>query len=257
MPALRDAQVRFIAAVLRRPAGATSEPGLRPEGAAQSRRLAIYRVNARENFAAALESAFPVLCAEMGRNEFRSLAWSYQLRQPSTSGNLFETGRRLPAFLAERLAGTADERLADLARLEWAVQEALVAPDGDGRTDLSVLAEISGDAHPGVRLRVHPSVRLLNCRYPVFERWQAHQSGQSAVLPSAAAPELLLVRRAGEGVEVHRLGLLDYRCLEAIAAGKSLDHIAELAMAVVDEPQLGAVLMRWAAAGVITGLATS
>jgi hypothetical protein len=114
---LHELQQQFVREVLYR-----DSVGLLPrvlaKGLSADRRVAIYRNNTRENFALALEAAFPLLLACMGGDEFRMLAWSYQRACPSPAGNLFHVGERLPNFLAEHLTRTGDECLIDVARLE-------------------------------------------------------------------------------------------------------------------------------------------
>lgn len=255
MSGLRDIQQRIVAAVLHRPATAPDVAGITPAGPAARRRIGIYRVNARENFTVALTAAFPVLHAEMGDEEFRRLAWSYQLRLPSTSGNLFDAGRRLPAFLADALAGTAQAWLADLAQLEWAVQEAMVAPEDNACADFAVLASVAPDAYPAIRLRLQPSVRVLLLHHPVLDHWQRHHAAHAeARQPDrspAGLPERLLVRRGTAGIEIERLDALDYLCLQSLAAGDTLGQIATTALAAHPDPDLGAVLARWASMGII------
>jgi hypothetical protein len=255
MSALRDIQQRIVAAVLQRSATAPDVAGILPGGQAARRRLGIYRVNARENFTAALISGFPVLHAELGDDEFRRLAWSYQLRLPSTSGNLFEAGRRLPAFLADALAGTGEAWLADLAQLEWAVQEAMVAPEGDARADFAALANVAPTAQAGVRLRLHPAVRVLQLHHPVLDRWRRHHATLAAApRPDrwhGEPPERLLVRRGAAGIEIERLDTLDYLCLQSLSAGGTLGQLATAALEENTAPDLGAVLARWASTGII------
>ena len=106
MPALHDSQADFLAAVLGRdPAHASQWP---------RRRLLVYRINAREHFAAALEAAFPLLHGLMGHEEFRAMAWAYQKACPSRSGNQFYCGAGLTHFLVAHLAGTPDAPLAEV-----------------------------------------------------------------------------------------------------------------------------------------------
>jgi hypothetical protein len=255
---LRRLQERFAAAVLRRADPAELGLRLRPADARLARRLQVYRVNSRENFAAALESAYPVLRAELGDEEFRSLAWSYQRQHPSRSGNLYEVGRRLPHFLEPHVRASPREYLHDLARLEWAVQEALVAADAGTAFDAGTLAGVPASEHARLAFSVHPSVRIVHARHPVFALWQALHAGTGRARAPAPAeagtPERILVRRAGEGIEIFLLGEMECCCLECLLAGGTLGEITDAALAVDEAPDVGAVLVRWAKRGVVTGL---
>jgi len=241
---LRELQRQFVREILYRDStglipqvvanGATNDPGA-------ERRLAIYRTNARETFALALEAAFPLLLRCTGSEEFRQLAWAYQRACPSTAGNLFHLGARLPGYLAEHLRGTDDEYLIDVARLEWAVQESLVAADGASALNLAALAEVPADRQADIRFLLHPSVRLLRTQYAVFGPWEALQAGQT-VAPVAPDAECLLVRRLASGVQLQRLASDDFDWLSALQRG---DLLAE-------EAELGSLLVSWVTAGVIT-----
>ena len=214
-------------------------------GVDPERRLSIYRTNARENFALALEAAFPLLLRCTGSAEFRQLAWAYQRACPSTAGNLFHLGARLSGFLAGHLRGTDDEYLIDVARLEWAVQESLVAADGASALNLAALSEVPADRHADIRFLLHPSVRLLRTRYALFGPWEALQAGQT-VAPVAPDAECLLVRRLAAGIQLQRLGSDDLDWLSALQQGDLLGE------EVAEKVEIGSMLVSWATAGVIT-----
>lgn len=249
---LGQLQREFVREVLYR-----ESPGLasriRTGGPGAERRLGIYRTNARENFALALEAAFPLLLRCVGPEEFRQLAWSYQRACPSPAGNLFHVGRRLPDFLAGHLRGGSDEYLVDVARLEWAVQEAMVAADGDEALDLAALAAVPAERQGDIRFHLHPSVQLLRTEHAVFALWEALQAGQ-AVTPAGREPECLLVLRRAAGVELQRLPAADLAWLESLAAGASLAAAAHV-LPAGEEGMLGALLVRWVGAGVVTSFA--
>ena len=219
-------------------------------GLGAERRLAIYRTNARETFALALEAAFPLLLACVGPEEFRSLAWAYQRACPSPAGNLFHSGARLPGFLAEHVRGTPDDYLIDVARLEWAVQESLWAGDCDTALDLAALAAVPAEQQSELRFLLHPSVRLLRSGYGVFGLWEARQSDQP-VLQAVPSPENLLVRRLADGIQLQKIGELDLLWLEAVQGGASLADSA-VALPATAQDELGALLVRWVSAGVVT-----
>lgn len=251
---LRDLQRQFVREVLYRDA---------PDVAAQivandlgaERQLAIYRTNARETFALALEAAFPLLLACVGPEEFRRLAWAYQRACPSPAGNLFHSGTRLPGFLAEHVRGTPDDYLIDVARLEWAVQESLWAADSDTVLDLAALAAVPAELQGELRFVLHPSVRLLRSDYGVFSPWEARQNGQP-VPRALSSQENLLVRRLAAGVVLQKLGEPDLVWLEALQGGARLVDSAA-ALPALAEDELGALLVRWVSAGVVTGFTVS
>lgn len=250
MPALHDSQVDFLGAVLGRdPAHAERWP---------RRRLAVYRSNARENFAAALEAAFPLLHGLMGHDEFRAMAWAYQQYCPSRSGNLFYCGAGLTDFLAAHLDGTPDAPLAEVSRFEWLIQQLLVAADEPASFDFAKLGALSDAQHGSLGFRFHPATRLYSSALPIFALWREHQhSGVVTLAPRARTEgtDSLLIRRAGNGIELHRLQEPEFLFLEALSGAKCLVAAVEYASADgTTGLNPGEVLARWVSAGVITGL---
>lgn len=248
--ALSELQRGFVRAILRHDATGLAEH-ISPGDIGPERRLAIYRTTTRENFALALAAAFPLVHGSLGDEEFRRMAWAYQRACPSPAGNLFHVGERLPGFLGERLSGTADEHLIESSRLDWAVQESLVAADLTSSLDLAALAAVPAEGQGSIHFQLHPSVRLLQSGYAVFDQWEALQAGRP-VVPAARAPEALLVQRQSAGIQVRRIGAVDYLWLEALQEGAGLAESAERlpADAGVD---LGALLVSWVGCGVVAG----
>jgi hypothetical protein len=125
---LRELQVAFLDGVLRgSPAQISSL--IAASELAPERRIAIYANNAREGFLAMLAATFPVIERLSGADWFRQTGREYMHRHPSCSGNLYYVGERFAAFLDEHLRDTDYAYFADVARLEWAYQEVLVAAD--------------------------------------------------------------------------------------------------------------------------------
>lgn len=235
-----------------------------------ARRIGVYRSNARENFADALAAAFPLLAACVGPREFRQLAWAYQRESPSRAGNLFHIGRALKAFLDAHVRGTPDEYLVDVATLEWAIQESLVAADADEAMDTGWLAAIPEERQGSLRVELHPAVRLLASRHAIFHLWESQQAtlrllvetgvappeNPPPAVPPPCRPEHLLVQRQADGVRLHRLAALDFRWLCAMEQGSSLaDSTALLdeSAAAAGSAALAGLLGHWMQQGVITG----
>jgi hypothetical protein len=254
MTSLHELQQRFIGGVLARE-GADIAPLVSMSGPAPAVSLGIYRGNARHNFREALAAGFPVLAGLLGEQEFSQLCWSYQRSCPSPSGDLFHVGARLPAFLVARLDGTPRWHLAEVARLEWLIQECMAAPDDDARFDLDSLAAVPPSAHGALRFRVRCDVRLLTSTAPVFDYWRNHHAGASADMAptGAAVPAQVLVRRADAGAELQRLSAADHRWLDLLTRGSTLGDALDAA--AMEDPAFdaGVSLCRFVACGVING----
>ena len=251
MPALRELQHRFGAALTSGDSAAI-EPYIRAAGIEPARRIAIYRNNWRENCLATLAAAYPVLNQLVGDAYFRQMSQEFQDVCPSQAGNLQHLGAPLAGFLQQRFAGTEFEYLADVARLEWAYQEVLVAADHD-RLDVRRLVDVGQSCWPELGFALHPATRLVRSDFPVLTIWSAHQPGADGssapaidhtTIDLGAGGEYVLLRRTDREVELRRLSRAEFAFLEALARGSSLAAAADAAGTVDPAFDLARVLQR-------------
>lgn len=253
MPSLRELQGAFGAALLHDDT-ARIEPFVFANGLPAQARLRIYRNNTRENFLAALRASFPVLERLTGEDYFRQLAFDYRERFPSTSGNLHHVGTRLPLYLERRFAGTEYGYFPDVARLECAYQDVLVAPDHEPLDTARLLAVPSG-SYPRLIFTLAPAVRLVSSRFPVWTIWKENQpdADPHSRIDLGSGAEHVLLRRADESVELRRLEAPEYDFLCALAAGATLADAAARTAAF----DVGGCLRRCVAAGAIVDFSVS
>lgn len=251
MPALRELQRRFGAALREAfPDGDTSEIEslVRGAGIDPARRLNIYRNNSIENFRATLAAAYPVLERLVGTGYFRQMAREYQDRYPSRSGNLQHLGAALATFLERRVARTEFAYFIDVARLEWAYQEILVAAE-HAPFAIERLGTVGEDAWASLGFVLHPAVRLVRSEFPILSIWSAHQDSacDSAVarIDLASGGENVLLRRAERDVEMHRLPAPDFAFLESLASDATLADATDRATALEETFDLTRALKRY------------
>jgi hypothetical protein len=240
---LRDLQVAFLDGALHgHPAQVCSliaASELAPES-----RIAIYANNAREGFLQALAATFPVIECLAGPDWFRQTGREYMRRHPSRSGNLHFVGERFAAFLDEALRGTDYAYFADVARLEWAYQEVLVAADHPS-FDIAALSAIDPADYEALAFRVHPALRLVESRYPILAIWRSNQPDappdSPAISLEAGASRLLVIRRE-DHVELRELPEAEFALLAAFMRGATLGEAAELAFALAPVVKLQALV---------------
>ncbi len=75
--------------------------------------------------------------------------------------------------MRELHAGDEFDYLADVARLEWLIQEALLAAD-HAPLDLAKLAALDPGAYDELRFELHPTLRLFSSPYPALRIWEAN-----------------------------------------------------------------------------------
>jgi hypothetical protein len=240
---LRELQVAFLDGTLHGyPAQISSL--IATSELAREARIAIYANNAREGFLTALAATFPVIERLAGRDWFRQTGREYMRRYPSRCGNLHFVGERFAAYLDEAMLGTQHAYFADVARLEWAYQEVLVAADHPS-FDIVALSSVSPDAYGSLVFRVHPALRLVESRYPVLAIWKANQPDTAEVAPSisldAGAARVLIIRRE-DHVELRELGAAEFALLAAFQRGANLAEAFDVAAHADETADLAALL---------------
>jgi putative DNA-binding protein len=167
------------------------------DGLDPAARLAIYRHHVSATLTEALESTYPVVVRLVDRRFFAYAADQFIRRHPPAGPCLFEYGESLADFLATFPASRHLAYLPDVARLEWALNHALHAEDA-AIFDPGWLAALRPDEVGGVRLRLHPSVSLLESPWPIDRIWRANQPGSN---PDATVS----LDQGGARLEVYRL----------------------------------------------------
>lgn len=199
------------------------------------RSLALYRRLIRTNYTQVLAVTYPALRRLVGQRYFDILARGYLKKYPSTSGDLFPYGRRLPAFLHEL---QVPRLLVELARLEWACHEVYQAADAPPLPQDQLQAMASVDPSR-VTFQFHAATRLLSFPFQVHRVWQALQpeasSDEVVDLPLPEEETGVVVTRGEGQVQVTPLARLDYLLLEALSRG--VDVASVEGMAIESEPE--------------------
>src|SRR6267378_6124166 len=98
---------------------------IRADGVAAAARLSVYRNTFIGTLTNALRLSYPAVHRLVGVEFFETSARMFIEGQPPRSAYLDEYGAAFPEFLARFPAATSVPYLADVARLEWAVNRAL------------------------------------------------------------------------------------------------------------------------------------
>ena len=206
-------------------------------------RFEVYRNNGRVTFRNALGLTFPVLLRRVGDPFFAQLAHEYHACHPSRTGDLHFAGAAFPEWLAGRLGDTEYAWLADLARLEWACEDAATAPVRPAAT-LELLGSVDPESLEEARVELQPSLRLVASDWPVGSVWQANQgAADAAPVDLAAGAEHCVCACLDEGVVTWRLAPDDHAVLAALQRGATL---AEAAATVDDGAEVLARVLGWA-----------
>jgi hypothetical protein len=261
--ALRELQRQFSATLFAGRDGGELLEEVVADGIDAARRLDIYRNNLQEGFRKALALEFPVIERLVGNDYFHQLARDFLAAHPSRCGDLHHIGAPLPSFLTERFSDSDYAYLPDVARLEWAVEEAGIAAD-EPPFDLTSLQSIGAEDCARLRFALHPACRLVRSRYPILQIWRANQ-------PELPGEEIIDLGQGGENVLVHRtfvdparggqfaagvelLGLeaSTFAFLEALAAGFDLAAALEASRHHDEQFDVGTALRRFIHTGALT-----
>ena len=257
MLSLPELQAR-IAATLFGDVTASPATWIRADGIAPELRLAIYRNNLEEGFAKTLALEFPVMQRLVGEDYFRQLALSFLTGHPSRSGDLHHVGAPFAGFLREQFAGTAYRYFADVAALEWALQECLVAGD-DEALDPKALQTVPPRAYPRLRFALRSAARLLDSSFPIVSIWEANEPRAAApeIIDLAGGPEFALAHRLSGGARITRLSAGEFALLSTLARAEPLEAALDASLARDPDFDLGVALHRSFELGVFAHVSVS
>lgn len=210
------------------------------------RRLAIYRRAVEANRGGALRSAYPVVARLVGEAFFGEAARRFARDCPPDDADLNRYGPGFPAFLAAYPHASGLPWLGDVARLEWAWHEALMAADSPG-LDFGALARVGEAGQPRVRFRFHAAVRLVRSAWPVLAIWEANQPGRDGTPDREEGADDVLVWREDERVRAMLLAPPEADFVARLMEGASLEEAA------ADGWDFSAALGRLAAGGMLAG----
>ena len=193
MPSLAETQAGFARALCE--AGAPPPAGLSPPPVAgRSRRFDLHRNNRASSLIDALLASFPAVRRLVGDDFFRAAARAYVAAEPPRSPVLLRYGGTFGAFLDAFPPAAPVPYLGDVARLEWARQEALHARDAEP-VGIGRLAALAPEEAPRARLALHPSLGLLRSRWPAVSLWSASAGeGAQAEVDMRRAEDALVLR---------------------------------------------------------------
>ena len=215
--------------------------------------LGIYRHAYRARLIECLADDFPALRVLLGGTVFDLLAESVIAARPPREATLNRYGRQLVIHLRAHPGSTALGRPAlDLARLEWALVEAIHAPLAPALA-ADALTGLPAQSWAGLRLGAVPSLRIITSRWPIDLVYRQHLRGETPTVP-AADGECVLVLRRPDGL--HRLTLVPERgrLVAALARGLALGEA--LARTRLDADGIRDALAAAVAAGCFTSCTT-
>lgn len=202
--ALRDLQAAFAAHVV---GGARADLVAEVVGDSMSAeaRLRVYRHHVAHSLGSALAATFATVHALVGEAFFRGMARSFIGQTLPAQPVLAEYGADFPAFVAGYEPAASLPYLADIARLDWALNVAFHSHVPDG-------------------------VTLISSRYPLDRIWAAAQPDAPAgtVNLDDGRAELLVLRRPDDAAFIV-LTVGEAAFIAALIDGRSLEGAVDQA----------------------------
>ncbi|WP_319568130.1 HvfC/BufC N-terminal domain-containing protein [Cohaesibacter marisflavi] len=230
-PSLHTGQASFSSALIK-PDHPTPEDviGPKPEKKAQ-KRFGVYRNNVIVSLTEAMMASFPTIAALVGEDYFRAMARVYITNHPPRTAILSRYGDQFASFLDGFEPVQAFPYLGDVARIEFAWQEAYHAAD-QSPLDPASLQQIPPDRLAELTFTLHPACRLLASPYPAYSIWAAHKQDAPqetmASLPQEA--EASLITRPQWDVMAIKLPAGGFAFLNALGEGLTLGQAAAVAL---------------------------
>ena len=245
---------RDFARVLLDPTAAVPVGLVGPDGMPTQKRFAVYRNNVAVGLIEALQANFPATCRIVGEEFFRAMARDYVILEPPTSPILLDYGAGFPDFVAKFEPAGSLPYLGDVARIERAWSEAYHAPEALP-LEPDVLAAIPRDRIADIRLKIHPSLRVIRSRFPALTIWRMNVAdGVPAPVDLDASGEDVLIVRPAADVEVRLIPLGGAEFAIALASGRSLVQATKSALNVSSVFDLSANLTALMHAGALVGV---
>jgi hypothetical protein len=217
-------------------------------------RLSVYRHHVFESLGAALAATFPTVQALVGVDFFRGLARGFIGHALPVQPVLAEYGEAFPAFIAGSEAARDLPYLADVARLDWALNLAFHASLG-GRLKAEDLSALPVEHLPSMSVALAPGSILVNSHYPLDRIWEASQPGVASgtVDLNSGASRLLVLRRPDDAAFVS-LSVGEAAFVAALAEGMSLERAAGAAFQAEPDFDLSTFFARLLALGAFAAL---
>jgi Putative DNA-binding domain len=201
-----------------------------------------------------LAGRFPVVRRLVGEPSFRVVARRFVLSEPPSLPIPCSYGESFPRFLRAQGDAATIEYVADIPELEAARGRARHAAEAVP-LGAKALALLRTNRVDGLRVALHPSVSLVQSRFPIVTIWETNwydKRGNSRI--ERWRTEAALVARPFLQVEVRRLPPGAYAFLLALARGQTVATAIRIASAATPEFEAASNLALLMDANVVVGI---
>jgi hypothetical protein len=226
MPALRDLQAAFASYICGQDQSALDAVVVGDTIGAAAR-LRVHRHHVGQSLVAALAATFPTVRAVVGEEFFQTMARTFVTQDLPRQPVLAEYGASFPAFVADYEAAASLPYLADVGRLDWALNVAFQTSPGACLTAAD-LAPLPAEEVVDLSLELAAGASLIRSAYPVDRIWRLSQPEASigTVDLEEGGASLLVLRRADDATFAP-LDPAEAVFLSAVADGRTLESAVQ------------------------------
>lgn len=227
-------QDEFIYSLCRPPA--PPPQGIRrSDGQSANKRFDVYRNNVFSSLVNNLHDGYGAVAKLLGEEYFKAVAAAYANTHLPQSPVMVFYGENFGDFL-DSFPPLADyPYLGDVARLEYARRLALHCADAP-MIDRQFLTTIDPENLLQMQFFLHPSLQLIESRFPVLSIWR--QQLENSDLPIPENGEDILITRPDMQIEMNFLPAGGAAFISALIGGSILQEAATISLAVNSEAKL-------------------
>lgn len=219
-------------------------------------RVDIYRDGYYLRLIDILQREFTVLVKVLGAEAFDKLCRNYIDAYPSTHFSVKTFGRHMMKFLTTYPG--AEKLHVELALFEWEFGKVLEDADAPQLT-LADMAQIPPDAWADMRMRLHPSLRLLDLHYNTPDVWRAwFDDAEPVAIEHSETATTWMLWRFTNMTHYRPLTPSHLYMLRAVQNNASFAEICEGLCAYMSEEEVaeftGCILQEWLGQGLVSAL---
>ena len=223
-----------------------------PDGEPCPKRFAVYRNNVIVGLTGVLAASFPAVARLVGPEFFQAMAGLYARRDPPRSPILLDYGAAFADFIAGFEPAAEIPYLADVARLERAWVEAYHAAEAEPLGP-GAFADVPPHLLGDLRMRLHPSARIIRSNYPVVTIWRMNIEGGAPGPVDLEDGEDALIARPDGDVLIHPLPSGGAQFIGELDRGATVAEAFEAALATAPGFDLTANLAGLLGSGAVVG----
>lgn len=187
-------------------------------------RISVYQNNYTGNLSDILADTFSAVQKIVGQEFFKKLANDFVKQNPPSNANLNLYGAEFPKFISEYKGLEQLEYLADVARLEWFINDSNLSVDDVAITG-DEIARLGSNGFLDSKIKLRSSVKLLSSSYAVDRVLDfCNQDNPEGEIDFSSDRIFLLVIRIEDKARIIKLTNQEYDALHSIGAGLSIEE---------------------------------